>query len=48
MVGWTDVALVSLIALGSVVLVGILGVLIDKSSAASGEPADDEPQEDRR
>jgi len=47
MVGWTDVALVSLIALGSVVLVGILGVLIDKSGAASGEPAD-EPQEDRR
>ena len=47
MVGWTDVALVSLIALGSVVLVGILGVLIDKSGAATGEPTDDE-QEDRR
>ena len=47
MVGATDVLIVSLIAIGSVVLVGILGVLIDKSGAASGEPAD-EPQEDRR
>ena len=48
MVGWTDVAIVSLLALGSVVLIGVLGYLIDKGSAASGEPVDDKPQEDRR
>jgi hypothetical protein len=48
MVGWTDVAIVSLLALGSVVLLGVLGHLIDKSSAASAEPVDDKPQEDRR
>jgi len=46
MVGWTDVAIVSLIAFGSVVLVGILGYIIDKT----GEPAVDEPKgtDDRR
>jgi len=30
MVGWTDVVIVSLISLGSVVLVGVLGYLIDR------------------
>lgn len=48
MVGWTDIVIVSLIALGSVVLVGVLGYLIDKSSAGGGEPVDDKPEEDRR
>ncbi len=33
MVGWTDIVIVSLIALGSVVLVGVLGYLIDKKGA---------------
>jgi len=33
MVGWTDVVIVSLIAVGSVVLVGILGYLIEKNAA---------------
>jgi hypothetical protein len=33
MVGWTDVVIVSLISLGSVVLVGVLGYLIDKKGA---------------
>jgi hypothetical protein len=41
MFGWTDVVIVSLIAVGSVVLVGVLGYLINKSS-------DDKPEEDRR
>jgi hypothetical protein len=31
MVGWTDVVIVSLIAIGSVVLIGVLGYLIDKT-----------------
>jgi hypothetical protein len=48
MVGWTDVVIVSLLAVGSVVLVGVLGYLIDKSSAASAEPVDHKPQEDRQ
>jgi hypothetical protein len=30
MVGWTDVVIVSLIAVGAVVLVGVLGYLIEK------------------
>jgi hypothetical protein len=30
MMGWTDVVIVSLIAIGSVVLVGVLGYLIEK------------------
>ena len=47
MVGWTDVALVSLLALGSAVVVGILGFLIDKTSDKS-ERVNDKPQEDRR
>jgi len=46
MVGWTDVALVSLLALGSAVVVGILGFLIDRS--ASDRPEDRDPEEDRR
>jgi len=33
MVGWTDVVIVSLISLGAVVLVGVLGYLIDKKVA---------------
>jgi len=33
MVGWTDVVIVSLIAIGSVVLVGVLGYLIEKNGA---------------
>jgi hypothetical protein len=41
MVGWTDVLIVSLLAVGSVVLVGVLGYLIDRAS-------DDKPEEDRR
>ena len=36
MVGWTDVVIVSLIAIGSVVLVGILGYLIEKKGAQEG------------
>ena len=48
MVSWTDVAIVSLLALGSVVVVGVLGYFIDKSSAASSEPVDDKVQESRR
>jgi len=33
MVGWTDVLIVSLIAIGSVVVVGLLGFLIEKKGA---------------
>ena len=33
MVGWTDVLIVSLIVIGSVVLVGVLGFLIEKKGA---------------
>jgi len=33
MAGWTDAVIVSLIAIGSVVLVGILGYLIEKKGA---------------
>ena len=33
MVGWTDVLIVSLIAIGSVVLVGVLGFLIENKGA---------------
>ena len=44
MVGWTDVAIVSLIAVASVVLVGVLGYLIDKT----GGQMDDAAEEDRR
>ena len=33
MVGWTDVVIVSLIAIGSVVVIGILGYLIEKKGA---------------
>jgi|GEM_PF-2325628 hypothetical protein len=36
MVGWTDVVIVSLIAIGSVVLIGVLGYLIDKTGAQEG------------
>jgi hypothetical protein len=36
MVGWTDIVIVSLIAVGSVVLVGILGYLIEKKGAQEG------------
>ena len=32
MVGWTDVVIVSLIAIGSVVVVGVLGYLIEKGA----------------
>ena len=48
MVSWTDVAIVSLLARGSVVVVGVLGYLIDKSTAARDEPVDDKVQESRR
>jgi hypothetical protein len=33
MAGWTDAVIVSLIAIGTVVLVGILGYLIEKKGA---------------
>ena len=36
MVGWTDVVIVSLLAVGSTVLVGILGYLIDKKATQEG------------
>jgi len=36
-VGATDVLIVSLIAIGSVVLVGILGYLIEKKGAQEGK-----------
>ena len=36
MVGATDVLIVSLIAIGSVVLVGLLGYLIEKKGAQEG------------
>jgi hypothetical protein len=36
MVGWTDILIVSLIAIGSVVLVGVLGYLIEKKGAQEG------------
>jgi hypothetical protein len=36
MVGWTDVVIVSLIAIGAVVLVGVLGYLIDKNATPEG------------
>ena len=36
MVGATDVLIVSLIAIGAVVLVGILGYLIEKKGAQEG------------
>ena len=36
MVGATDVLIVSLIAVGSVVLVGLLGYLIEKKGAQEG------------
>jgi membrane protein YqaA with SNARE-associated domain len=38
MVGWSDTVIVTLIAIGSSVLVGVLGYLIEKSSDESGEP----------
>jgi hypothetical protein len=37
MVGWIDVVIVTLIAIGAVVLVGILGYLIDKKGAQEGK-----------
>jgi hypothetical protein len=36
MVGWTDIVIVSLIAIGSVVLIGVLGYLIEKKGAHEG------------
>jgi hypothetical protein len=36
MMGWTDVLIVSLIAIGSVVVVGILGYLIEKKGTQEG------------
>jgi hypothetical protein len=36
MMGWTDVVIVSLIAIGSVVLIGVLGYLIDKTGTQEG------------
>jgi len=38
MVGWSDTVIVTLIAIGSSVVVGVLGYLIEKSSDESGEP----------
>ena len=38
MVGWSDTVIVTLIAIGSSVLVGVLGYLIEKSSDEGGEP----------
>ena len=38
MVGWSDTVIVTLIAIGSSVLVGVLGYLIEKSSDDSSEP----------
>jgi len=36
MVGSTDIVIVSLIAIGSVVLVGVLGYLIEKKGSQDG------------
>jgi hypothetical protein len=36
MVGWTDVVIVTLIAIGAVVLVGVLGYLIDTKGTQEG------------
>jgi hypothetical protein len=36
MAGWTDAVIVSLIALGSVVVIGVLGYLIEKKGAQEG------------
>ena len=36
MMGWTDILIVSLIAIGSVVVVGILGYLIEKKGTQEG------------
>jgi len=36
MVGPTDVVIVSLIAIGAVVLIGVLGYLMDKSGKGDG------------
>jgi hypothetical protein len=36
MVGWTDVVIVTLIAIGAVVLVGVLGYVIDKKGTQEG------------
>ena len=36
MVGLTDVVIVSLIAIGAVVLIGVLGYLIEKKGAREG------------
>jgi len=33
MMGWTDVVIVSLLALGAVVVVGVLGYLIEKKGS---------------
>jgi hypothetical protein len=42
MVGWTDVIIVTLLATGATVLIGVLGYFIDKSdeSAERREPAE--------
>jgi hypothetical protein len=42
MVGWTDVLIVTLLAIGATVLVGILGYLIERSDSSTerGEPAE--------
>ena len=38
MVGATDIVIVTLLAIGASVLVGVLGYLIDKDSDESSEP----------
>jgi len=36
MAGWTDAVIVSLLALGAVVVIGVLGYLIEKKGAKEG------------
>ena len=36
MISWTDAIIVTLLAVGTAVLVGVLGYLIDKNSAQEG------------
>ena len=37
MAGWTDAVIVTLIAIGATVLIGVLGYLIEKSSDETGD-----------
>jgi hypothetical protein len=50
MVGWTDVLIVTLLAIGATVLVGILGYRIERSDSSTerGEPAEHREPAERR